>query len=244
MKAMIFAAGFGTRLRPLTLSTPKPLIPLLGKPVLDWVLAHLARQGVREALLNAHYLKEQIAVYAKRYQGPIQLQVIEEPEILGTGGGLWNAREWFGENEDFLICNGDILTDLPLHDFMQAHQQSGALVSLAVNQARSPGMLLLDESMQLAGRVNVAQKIQELCIRSGQPFKEWGFSGFHLVSPRIFNQVEPFPFDILELYLKQARQGALVQGWDASKSWFLDIGSPEQLAQAEQEARARWGALD
>src|SRR3989339_1786704 len=114
IKAMLFAAGFGTRLRPLTLTQPKPLLPVGGRPLLDWVLGHLARFGVEEAVLNAHHLAEQIQAYAAQYPA-MRLQVlVETPQILGTGGGLWNARQALAGASLILVCNGDILTDLDL----------------------------------------------------------------------------------------------------------------------------------
>lgn len=237
---MIFAAGFGTRLRPLTLTTPKPLIPVAGRPMLDHVLEHLARHGITSAVLNAHYLSEQLVQYAKAYQGPVELEVlVEEREILGTGGGLWNAKATLQAEEDFLLCTADILTDLDITAFYQAHKTSGAGVSLAVNQVASPGMLLLDHRMRLAGRRNLATGQETVLPQMIPPLNEWGFSGFHWISSEALTGTEPFDFDIINQYLKLADQGMSIQAWDASAAWFADIGSIEQLQMAEAHLRSR-----
>ena len=240
MKAMIFAAGFGTRLRPLTLTTPKPLIPVAGKPMLDHVLGHLAKHGISQAVLNSHYLSEQILAYAQNYQGPIQLEVlVEEGEILGTGGGLWNARASLAGEKDFLLCTADILTDLDLSAFYQAHLASNAQVSLAVNQLQSPGMLLLDQGMGLAGRRNLETKKESLIPNAQPPLAEWGFSGFHWICGEIFERQDAFDFDIISEYLQLASQGTRIQAWDAGGAWFADIGSLEQLQEAQHHLLSR-----
>ena len=215
-----------------------------GRPLLDWVLGHLARFGVEEAVLNAHHLAEQIQAYAAQYPA-MRLQVlVETPQILGTGGGLWNARQALAGASLILVCNGDILTDLDLARFRQAHGASGALASLALNQIQSSGMLLFDASMKLQGRINHATGKTRLAKGAGEGLREWGFSGFHLLQPEYFNQVQSPQFDIIEQYLDLADQGLLIQGVDCSQAWFWDIGLPHQLEQAAlQLAQHGWLGL-
>ncbi len=240
MKAMIFAAGFGTRLRPLTLHTPKPLVNIAGQPILGWILDYLSGHGVEKATINIHYLSEQLEDFAAGYQGKIQLStILEDPEILGTGGGLYNAKDFFkpsdlGEKEDFLLCTSDILTDLNVSNFADFHRQGGHTITLALNKVGSRGMLLFDADMNLAGRTNNESGETTLVDGSQGEFTQWGFSGFHMLNSSYFDSIEGEPeFEIIDQYLKLASKGIKIQGFDAKKAWFADIGSPEQLQAAE-----------
>ncbi|MDX2469181.1 MAG: sugar phosphate nucleotidyltransferase [SAR324 cluster bacterium] len=244
MKAMIFAAGFGTRLRPLTLTTPKPLVKIAGQPILGWILDYLSGHGVDEAIINTHYLSEQLEAFAASYDGKIQLSsILEKPEILGTGGGLFNAKDFFsGGSESFLLCTSDILTDLNVVSFADFHNQKGHTVTLALNKVQSRGMLLFDEEMNLAGRINHDTGVKTLVAGAKGRFSEWGFSGFHMLHPHYFGLVEGKPeFDIIAQYLELASQGHKIQGFNASDAWFADIGSPAQLRAAQDEITKQKG---
>ena len=133
MKAMILAAGLGTRLQPLTLKTPKPLLPVANRPVIDRSLEYLKHFGVTHVIVNAHHLHEMVISYfGDGSQSDPKVQVRVEPVILGTGGGIKNSEDFFDETP-FLVMNGDILTDIDLASAMEAHQKEGNLVTMILH---------------------------------------------------------------------------------------------------------------
>src|SRR5436309_7396949 len=137
MKAMILAAGLGTRLQPLTQTRPKALVEIAGMPLLAWVIARLAQHGFTEIVVNAYHLADQIAAFLDEYQrqpdhAGVSLAVSKETDLLGTGGGLQKAAWFLDDGQPFLVHNVDVLTDLDLNCLMEAHRDSGAIATLAV----------------------------------------------------------------------------------------------------------------
>ena len=148
---MIFAAGLGTRLKPLPDERPKALVEVSGKPMLFWVIARLKQQGFTDIIINAYHYADQIIAFVNQYESfGVSLRVSVEEKLLDTGGGLRNAA-WFLDREEFLVHNVDILTDLDYKRMMEFHRNSNALVTLAVKERTSSRQLLFDSEGSLCG---------------------------------------------------------------------------------------------
>jgi NDP-sugar pyrophosphorylase family protein len=227
MKAMVFAAGFGRRLLPLTSQTPKALVPVAGRPMLVRVIAHLIYFGVREVIVNTHYLHDRIAAYLGEHPFPIPVHLSYEPTILGTGGGFYQTRS-FWDDSDFLLYNADIVCNADLTVLLEHHRSSGGLATLAVNRRPSRSMLLVDERGLLVGFQRNGQA--EVLIPPAGCHQAVGFCGFHAVSPRIFQHLRPpVAFSIIDLYRALLRQGLSIHVWEIGDVFWEDIGTPQGL---------------
>jgi len=230
--AMIFAAGLGTRLRPLTLSTPKPLVEVAGRPMLLHLADGLKRAGIKRLVLNTHWLGEQVEQFAlQTLSNDFEILISAEPTILGTGGGLMQARQWL--TKDFLLINADVLTNLDFKQFIRQHEAHGAWVSLAVNQNPAASNLVLDEEGMMVG---IERKGKQTIVT--EPVGEvstWNFCGIHGVGEGFLQSLqEPVEFSIIDEYLKRLPQGLEVQAIDIDGSFWLDIGTPADLERANQ----------
>lgn len=246
MKAMIFAAGLGTRLKPLTDNCPKALIEVGGKPMLQIVIEHLIKYGFNDIIINIHYLGNQIVDFLQLYQNfGINIVISDESdEILETGGGLWKAKDFFNDKEPFLVCNADILTNINLEKFYQSHLQNNAIATLAVRQRNSSRYLLFDDEDVLFGwenvktnEVKIPRKIpasikEKLTEHETYPLHEFAFSGYHIISPEIFkhNQREG-KFSMIDWYLDVCKEHT-IKAFHHDDDIWIDIGSQEELAKA------------
>ena len=213
--AMVYAAGLGTRLRPLTETTPKPLVEICGKPMLGWIAQSLKKAGVERLVLNTHWLPEQIEAYAKSVLAKdFEVFLSFEPQILGTGGGLYQAREWL--QGDFFLVNADILTNLDFKKFGQQHEAHGAWIMM-VGLERAG---VRQEVVEPEGRVSA-----------------WNFCGIHAIGDGFLDSLEePVCFSIIDEYLKALSQGLEIRGINIDPARWSDIGSPGEL----EAARANW----
>ena len=229
---MIFAAGLGTRLRPLTQTTPKPLVPVAGKPMLAHLADQLETAGIKRLVLNTHWLPEQIAAFAKaQLSHRFEVFLSHEPQILGTGGGLWAARKWL--EQDFLLINADVLPNLDFKRFIKRHQAHGAWVSVAVNEREASSSLLLDEVGLMVGIQRQGQN--QVLIEPEGEVSAWNFCGIHAISEGFLDTLdEGVQFSIIDEYLKRLPQGLEVQGIDIDPAYWSDIGTPAELEKANQ----------
>lgn len=225
----LLAAGFGTRLRPLTNHRPKPLLPLMGRPMLDYALAHLKQAGHSSFLVNAHHLWEQVAEWATTHDIEIQ---VELPEILGTGGGLKIAQEKMAEK--FLIWNGDIISDIDPRALLRACPDDGAGMALCYkDELGKTTQLLFDESGSVTriGTVVAADDAPEL---SNTP-SGWHFSGIHALSRKSLDLVpDGFQCIIRTAYINLIREKS-VQSIQHSGVW-IDTGTPPEYLKANLDA--------
>lgn len=233
---MLFAAGLGTRLRPLTDTMPKAMVPVDGRPLIDIVLRHLIQQGATEVVVNVHHFAEQIINYVMRNEWPIPVRISDESaELLNTGGGLHNAASQFtADDAPILIHNVDILSNANLTDFYQRNGKADA--TLMVSQRDTQRYLLFDDDMRLRGWTNIATGE----VRSPYPDLEveklhrYAFSGIHLFSPRLFDLMKDWPkvFPIMDFYLKVCAE-ADIRGCVQSNLRLLDVGKLNTLHEAE-----------
>lgn len=224
MKAMILAAGLGTRLRPLTDNLPKALLEVNGAPMLELVIRRLAAAGVGEFVVNTHHFHEKIEAFlrAKNNFG-LKVEISREEEFpLETGGGLKKAAAFFGGGEPFFAYNADVYSEMDLGALYSAHLASGALATLAVRERPSKRRLLFDAQMNLKGREG------ETDPAGLRPF---AFSGIQVVSPGIFPEMsETGVFSVTGVYLRLAGEGKPIKGFEDRSPYWSDIGDRERLA--------------
>lgn len=241
MKAMIFAAGLGTRLRPLTDHTPKALVPVAGTPMLERVILRLKEAGFDDITVNIHHLGEQIIDFLRaRDNFGITIHLSDERDmLLDTGGGIRKARPFLDGDEPFLVHNADILSDIDLAAFYRHHVDSDAEATLLVSERKTSRYLLFDEQQQLHGWLNKSTsevKPEGFVYWQGE-FRELAFGGIHVISPSLFRRMESGQwmgkFSIIPFYLSVCRE-TRIQGYPLQGFHWFDIGKPETLKLAEE----------
>jgi NDP-sugar pyrophosphorylase family protein len=244
MKAMILAAGLGTRLRPLTDSRPKALVELSGRTLLEITITRLRSQGVTELILNVHHFADQVLDYLKSKNNfGLRIEVSREDVLLDTGGGLKKASWFFLEDlrrpdESFLLHNVDIVSTIDLAQMVQAHKESQALATLAVQHRDSSRHLLFDNHLQLSGRrIRKVGKDESLeIVRNFEPLEPLAFSGIHVISPRLLPQIKQEGiFSIIDTYLHLAARNQKILAFRADQYYWRDLGRPSDLAQAAED---------
>lgn len=240
MKAMIFAAGLGTRLRPLTDTQPKALIEVGGKAMLGHVIDKLRAIGVSRFVINIHHFPEQVRAYVAESYPDLDVDFSDESaKLLDTGGGLLAARYLLddGSDEAIVVHNADILTDFPIGLMAAAHEETGAMATLAVAARESSRQLVTDKAGRLTGWVNhkTGERLP-LGKRLPADSREVSFCGVHIVSPSVFKEMERYgtghPFGIVPFYVDvSSRLDIRCYGSPDAFRWY-DIGSPERLALA------------
>ena len=242
MKAMILAAGLGTRLRPLTNTRPKALVEVNGRTLLEIALARLRSFGIRELIINVHHFADMMVDYLKTNQNfGMRIEISREPELLDTGGGIKQAGWFFLENrpdEPFIVHNVDVITAIDLDRMIKFHTEHQALATVAVQKRETSRYLLFDEKLQLCGRRIGNDKTQ--LVPGSQPKQELAFACIHVISPRLLPMLkEEGAFSIIPAYLRLAAEREKILAFRADESYWRDVGSPEHLAQAAQEMRTK-----
>jgi len=245
MKAMILAAGLGTRLRPLTDHRPKALVEVAGRTMLDITLSRLRAFGVREVIINVHHFADKILEYLERNDNfGMRIEVSREEVLLDTGGGLKKAAYFFLEDSDviekpFILHNVDVMSTIDLRRMVQFHIEKQALATLAVQDRETSRYLLFDEQLQLCGRRSGHDQKNEF-VRSSQPAQALAFSGIHIISPRLFAKMtEEGAFSIIASYLRLAAHGERILAFRADEYYWRDLGRPDNVLQAAQDVRQR-----
>jgi len=244
MKAMILAAGLGTRLRPLTDNRPKALVEVAGHTLLEIAIARLREHGVQEIIVNVHHFAGMVVEYLRAHDNfGIRIEVSQEDMLLDTGGGLKKAAWFFLEDgpsaAPFILHNVDVISGIDLGRMVEFHKQSGALATLAVQQRETSRYLLFDEQMQLCGRRFVKEKKTELARPVRQP-QLLAFTGIHVISPHLLEMMsEEGVFSIIEAYLRLAGQGERIIAYRADGDYWRDLGKAENVAGATEELKGK-----
>jgi NDP-sugar pyrophosphorylase family protein len=239
MKAMILAAGLGTRLRPLTDSRPKALVEVAGHTLLEMALCRLKSVGVGEVIVNVHHFADMILEYleAKDNFG-MRIEVSREETLLDTGGGLKKAALFFlrdGLEAPFILHNVDVISTIDLRRMMEFHVGQAALATLAMQDRPTSRYLLFDERGELCGRRAGRDGKEELVRNAAQPHA-LAFSGIHIISPRLFGKMgEDAAFSIITTYLQLAAKGEKIAAFRADDYYWRDLGRPENITQVERE---------
>ncbi|PJA77692.1 MAG: nucleotidyl transferase [Nitrospirae bacterium CG_4_9_14_3_um_filter_51_5] len=235
MKAMILAAGLGTRLRPLTNTIPKPLLPVGGTPLIVWNLLLLRACGIRDVIINLHYLGHAIeAAIGDGSRWNMQVRYSHEPTLLGTGGGL-KAAEWFFEQQPFLVINGDTLIELNVKALITFHQTHGGIATLVLRddpQAARWGAVESDAQNRIL-RINGRGRSRADVTG---PLVERMFAGVHILHPSLLHDAPAdTPFSIIDSYTKELARGSKIFGFLHAAYWS-DIGTVARYAQAQADA--------
>jgi mannose-1-phosphate guanylyltransferase len=224
MKAMILAAGLGTRLRPLTDTRPKVLMPVANRPIIARVIEYLKANGFSRLVVNAHHHHRQLVDYldnGRPFGLPIELRV--EPEILGTGGGIKNTAG-FWDDKPFVVINGDILTDVNLAQAYKDHLKSGALVTLVVHDCEPFNQIEIDEDGNI---LHIA--------RQNLPGR-WAFTGIHIMNPQLLSHIpDSIFYDIIVCYQELIASGKAIRAFVSKNHYWRDIGTVQSYMGANRE---------
>ncbi len=235
MKAMILAAGLGTRLKPLTAERPKALVKVNGKPLLQILIERLKAFAIGEIIINVHHFGRQIIDFVQQHDSfGLHIEFSVEDALLDTGGGLKKAAWFFDDGQPFLVHNVDVLTDLDYMRMLRYHNETQALVTLAVRRRKTSRYFLFDERRRLCGWRNTAAGREALARSAAGALQEFSFMGIHVISPEIFSLMnETGQFSIVQAYLRLAAQQNIV-AFPAGNYRWLDLGKKESFAQAER----------
>lgn len=237
MKAMIFAAGLGTRLKPITNDRPKALAEVHGTPLLEIIIRRLINYGFDEIIVNVHHFADRVIDFLQSKNNfGINIQISDETdELLDTGGGLKKASWFFDDNAPFLVHNVDTLTDIDLADYYDFHRRNNALATLLVRHRPGSRFFLFDDNKKLCGWENVLTKEKVIVTNPTTQLDQIAFSCLHVIHPSIFNLIdEKGCFSIIDVYLRLARSHKIM-GYLSDTSYWLDVGTPEKLQRGEKE---------
>lgn len=231
---MIFAAGRGTRLQPLTDTMPKALVKINGKPILGMLIERLKSFGIDEIIINVHHFPEMIADYLKENNNfEIRIEISDESdELLDTGGGLKKASWFFDDGGPFLLHNSDVITDLDYSRMMEFHNNAVATATLAVRERETSRYLLFDDKNILCGWENVKTG-EKIIKRDNYNLNPFAFSGIHIIDPEIFKLMpDKKVFSMIDLYLSVCSTNKIKAFNHTDGQWF-DIGTVEKLKNCE-----------
>lgn len=236
MKAMIFAAGLGTRLQNETKYKPKALVEIGGITLLERAIAKLIHTGVEEIVVNVHHFADLVIDFIQSRDWGIPIHISNETEkLLETGGGLKKAAHFFSGHSPILIYNVDILSNIDLNVLKEAHLNSGALATLVVRNRQTQRYFKFDKEKNLVGWIN--KKTGESFVSRSKHFETseaMAFSGIHIIQPGLLKMMPGEDrFSIVKVYLELAKTHTIKGYYDESDLW-MDVGKPAQL----QEARA------
>ena len=237
---MVFAAGVGSRLRPLTNRVPKALIEIGGRPLLELVLERLVRCGVDFAVVNVHHEPNQIEEFLRTGRIKIQVAVSREPELLDTGGGLKHAAPLLAGAEPFFIHNVDVVSAIDLGALYSQHVGSDALATLAVQPRPTGRALLFHRDGRLSGWEESPGGRREWAGPPSSDVERLGFCGIHVASPALLGRLSEFgAFPIVSAYLRLAGEGAHIRAFRADGVFWSDVGNAEKLEAVRKSAAAR-----
>jgi len=231
LKALILAAGLGTRLMPLTASIPKALVSINGVTLLEITIRKLTAEGFRNIIVNVHHHAGQVVDYLKMSQfGNVKIAISDETDqLLDTGGAIMKARWFLDGNEPFLVHNVDVISNISLKSLLSDHIKRKGLATLSVMDRQTRRYFLFDESLKLRGWKDTFSGETRW---PGDPIpnaKPLAFSGIHIIDPRIFNLIEEQGrFSIVDTYLRLAGSESIFGHMQPGVTWF-DLGKPDQF---------------
>lgn len=239
MKAMVLAAGLGTRLRPLTNDRPKALVEVAGRTLLEITLRRLASFGINDVIVNVHHFADLMVDYLQKNNNfGMRIEISREDVLLDTGGGLKKAGWFFLEDkneEPFILHNVDVISTIDLTRMVQFHKENQCLATLAVQNRETSRYLLFDKNSDLCGRRLGIDGTVEL-VRGTRDFNAFAFSGIHVISPRFLRMLsEDGVFSIITSYLRIAGTGEKVRAFRTDQYYWRDLGKPENVTRAEAE---------
>ena len=241
MKAMVLAAGLGTRLRPLTDDRPKALVNVADRTLLEITLTRLKQFGVREVIVNVHHFADMIVAYLRANNNfGLHVEISRENILLDTGGGLKKAGWFFDrDSEPFLLHNVDVISTIDFQEMLRFHNDRQGLATLAVKDRPTSRFLIFDEQQELCGRRLVREEKLEI-VRPSSQRAELAFAGIHIISPRLISLLTgEGAFSIIDSYLGLAGRGEKIFGFRADTYSWRDLGTVESLKKATAELEAQ-----
>ncbi|MBC8191966.1 MAG: NTP transferase domain-containing protein [Candidatus Marinimicrobia bacterium] len=234
MKAMLFAAGRGTRLAPLTDRHPKCLVTAGGKTLLEHNILKIQMAGVDTLVINTHHFSDQVKDFVRTRDFGLTIHISEEKDLLGQGGGLLYASKYFQGEDAFLVCNSDIYSELDLNELLSAHNRSQSLATLAVAKRETSRYLRFDQNNNLCGWEN--QKTGEKISWNTNSYEKQAFNGIQVISSGIFEYMSDLgtSFSTIPVYLKAAQSGENIKAFPMDQSYWIDIGTVEKLETLRQ----------
>ena len=232
MKAMIFAAGLGTRLRPITNTKPKALVEINGVPLLETVINRLIAAGVSEVIVNLHHFPDQIRDFVREKNNfGIRIEFsFEETLLLDTGGGLKKAAWFFDDGQPFIIHNVDILSNINLEKMFEHHLENKCLATLAVNERETKRFLIFDEENLLCGWKSLHVNKEVVSRAPKEKSHDLGFCGIHVVSADIFEKItEDGVFSIITSYMRLISAGERIMAFRTHENSWRDVGKLAEL---------------
>lgn len=228
MKGMILAAGFGTRLQPMTNIMPKALVEVNGRTLLELAIKKLLKADIDEIIVNVHHFADQVERYLSKNDFGVKIHISDERKsILGSGGGIKYAQSFLDGDEPFLVHNVDVISNIDLLDMQYLYQNSSALAILAVRKRETERYLCFDDAHHLRGWKNIKSGEQK-----GEDGHEYAFSGIQLLHPGLLNRMPEGNFNIIDFYLEVAKTGTIL-AYDHSDGEWMDVGTPERLKKAQ-----------
>ena len=231
MKAMILAAGHGTRLQPLTNNKPKALVEIKGVPLLEIIINRLIKFGFKDVIINVHHCAEQIIAFLSVNKNfGINIQISDEKQqLLETGGGIMHAKWFLNGIDPFLVYNVDILSDIDLSALVEFHVKNNSVATLAVQERETTRQILFDNENNLCEWRNVQTGKRKISREPVGNLKPLAFSGIHVLSPDIFNLIEEKgAFSIMDVYLRLAKNYS-IKAFDHSHTKWFDLGRYEHV---------------
>jgi len=251
MKAMVLAAGLGTRLRPLTNNRPKALVEVAGRTLLEITLLRLRSFDIHDVIINVHHFADMVVDYLRANKNfGMHIEISREDDaLLDTGGGLKRAAWFFLEDtrdsqQPFLLHNVDVISEIDLAAMLAFHRQRMALATLAVQDRETSRHLLFDYEMELCGR-RTSRGLHGDATEWARQFDRvhsLAFSGIHIISPRFLSlMTEEGAFSIISTYLRLAGQGEKIVGYRADDAYWRDLGRQENVLRVAQELKSKSG---
>lgn len=239
---MIFAAGLGTRLRPLTNDRPKALVEIGGKTMLERVITKLAEAGFDDITINIHHFGQKIIDFLEQHNNfGLNIHISDERDLLlDTGGGILKARHLLDGNEPFLVHNADIVTSVDLHAMWNTHIESGAMATLLVKDRKTSRYFVFDGDNRLQGWINKSTgETRPSAFTHCEGMRELAFGGIHVISPSIFDELEKYSqgqakFSITPFYVDECHNHVIKGFVQNTPYTWLDVGKPETLKEAEE----------
>ena len=240
---MIFAAGMGTRLKPLTDTMPKALVPIAGMPLLEHVVLKLKSAGFNEIIVNVHHFPEQIIDFIRQKNAfDIRIEISDERNmLLETGGGIRNAAWFFDDGKPFLVHNVDILSNVDLNEAYHAHESQNVLATLVVSKRDTFRYLLFEDNNRLRGWTNLKTKeVKPHGLNEMEKLQQLAFTGIQIVSPKIFDLMKHSEsrFSIIDFYLSQIAEWQ-INGFIPANLKMIDVGKLNVLDEAEMFVKNR-----
>ena len=234
-KAMILAAGLGTRLGNITQQKPKALVPIQGIPMLEFTLLRLMQKGIRKFVINIHHHADQVLKFLDKAQFDAEIQISDErDQLLDTGGAIKKAAEFFNPSDNILVHNVDVVSDLDVEKLEQYHQKNQASVTLCVRKRASGRALLFDKEMQLTGWTNHKTQDFKWVNDATSEYSSFAFNGIYLMRGAFAHSIlDTGRFSIIDTWLKMAKDHRILAFEDLSETWF-DLGTAEKIAAAEK----------